>query len=264
MKNFSWLLLFLITTVSCEKKKQKECISSKIDVKFLENYLIRSDSCKTYKEYDFSRYYDEDRLLMSGYSERTDKQGEWVFFKDGNNEFTKGFFENSQPEGKWVLKNIGKVEWKVYQNLEKGYFFSYPSEWKIIESNENNSLVVFDNNTSSDFSNYTLKFIITCIKLEDLEESIESLYEGSIANLKKENMKNLKHKEIDIEDSGSDKYYEINYEELNNNVEYFSSELMFSYNDNLYLKSFSIKKSSEYDYKVLKEILETSFKVFKD
>lgn len=259
-----YIILIIGFVFSCNNKKDKNCTSKEVNAINLKKYLVLSDTCKAYRGYNYVEYYDNERLLMSGFSERSDKQGQWSFFDKENNEIVKGGFEDSQPKGEWLFESIKEVDWRIYKNLKKGYFFSYPLKWKIIESKENNSVVLFDDKTDSNFSNYNLKFVITSIKLQDLEGSIESLYESSIASLKQDKVKNLNYKEIIIEDSGANKFYEIQYDELNNKIEYFSSEFMFTYNDNLYLKSISIKKGSKYDYRVIKEIIDTSFKVFND
>jgi hypothetical protein len=246
--------------VSCKKNEEKkDCISKEINEAFLTKYLIVKDTCNTFKGLPNVKYYNNNRLLMSGFSERNDKRGNWYFYSQNEKEEVSGLFEKSQPKGKWNFKNLGELNWDIYKNSNKGYLVSYPNDWKFAESEEGNSVVIFDKNSQS-FEDYNLKMIITSVKLDEMEDSVEEIYKNTIDDFSKKGYKDIKYKKVDIDTFNE--VYELQYEELLNETKYLNTEIFYSYKKQFYILSFSIRKETVYDYSIIKEILDTSFKVY--
>jgi hypothetical protein len=264
---FFFIVVISMSIFSCKQKKtsakENDCILKEINVAYINKYLVIIDSCKTFNGFSNFKYYNNDKLLMSGFSEKNDKQGQWTFFDSKEKECLKGNFKDSQPLGTWNFKDLGELDWELYQDFDKEYYVSYPSDWKFIEWKKNNSIVIFDKMVNSDLTKYNFRFLLTSLLIDDIEGSIKSLYEESISNFKKNQVQNLNYKKIEMDDKENE-FYEIQYNILNDGIKYTNNEFMFTLGGRLYIKSVSIKKDSEYDYKIIKEILNSSFKIIKD
>lgn len=259
-------IVTLILFASCKKDLKKEdkitnCSSTKIELVFLTKYLIKTDTCNHFNKYSMSEYYNNDRLVMSGFSERISKQGKWSFFDKKSMLNVEGEFNNSQPKGTWEFKDIGDIVWETYNNLSKKYLISIPKDWVFIDAPENDRFGIFDPSVSENGS-YNLKLVITSLKLNELEGNIRSLYESTVEKFKKKKFSNIENKQVSIDDFNE--VYEIKYEEVIDNTKYYNTEFFYSFKDRFYLLSFSRNENASYDYSVVQEILETSFKMSKD
>lgn len=257
------LLILLFIIISCKENTNKNrvennCKSKRIETVFLKKYLIKTDSCNSFKIYPKVEYYFNEKKLMSGFSERNDKQGKWSFFnKEGTKEIS-GIFENSQPKGIWNFKNLETINWKLFDIKEKKFMFSAPSNWFNFGVENSESYGVIDK-YSENLDDYNLKFIVTTYKLDELEESVNELYKRTLKEFEN-NFTEIKTKQVDI--TGFNEVYEIQSIELNNGKKYLNTELIYSYKDRFYLLSLSINQKANYEYSIIKEIIETSFKVY--
>jgi len=272
MRNIFLAILF-VSFLSCSIKKkgnkidkEKACQSKVIDAVYIKKYLVITDSCKVFKGNNFVKYFDNNRLVMSGYSERNFREGKWSFFNQNKKEVVKGSFVNSEPIGIWKFNEIGTITWDVYKNLEKGYRFSFPKEWKIIFDGKNIVGLINTGNIKA----YDLLITYTSGKLSQLSTDISSsyvdlnsFYEDLISSLKKgEASKNLKYKKLNLQ--GSNEAYEVQYDFNNGNDIFFYDEILINFKDRVYFITTNINKKANYDYSIIKEIMMTSFKVYND
>ncbi|NVK53381.1 MAG: hypothetical protein HWD85_10645 [Flavobacteriaceae bacterium] len=256
-KGFILIMVTLIISCNTVMKKNK-CISKVYDTSLIQKYLVVTDSCKTFEGYNNISYYNNSRLVMSGYSERNFKQGEWSFY-NLKKEIIKGSFKNSQPIGEWKFIDIGNISWKNYQNLEKGYKFSFPKKWESSAFVDGNMIGV---SNSSNQSEQDFFVSITSGEINELNLSLED-YIKSLHNRFNDNkdVKNLKQKKIYVE--GLKDAYEFKYDTKNMGIELSSNEMIYISNDRIYAVSVIIRKGTSYDYSILKEIIMTSFKISK-
>ncbi|NVK53872.1 MAG: hypothetical protein HWD85_13130 [Flavobacteriaceae bacterium] len=257
------LFTILCFIVSCndtkEKTSKKKCLSEKIDAAFIEEYLVVTDSCKTLNGYNSVSYYSNNELIMRGYSERNFKQGEWSFY-NAKEEITKGLFKDSQPIGEWKFADIGNVSWKNYQDLEKGYKFSFPKEWESSAFVDGNMIGV---SNSSNQSEQDFFVSITSGKIDELDLSLEEYIKNLHSTLKEsKKIENFKNKRIDVE--GLKDAYEFKFDTKNMGVSLSTSELIYISSDKIHVISIIIRNGSSYDYSIVKEIIMTSFKVSND
>lgn len=246
----------LIVMSSCAKKENKQkCIYKELNTVFLTEYLIVKDTCEVFNDYPYVEYYNDDKIIMSGFSDRFTKEGEWSFFNKNEKEEVSGLFRESQPQGIWNFKNLGNLNWEVFRNPDKGFFVSLPIEWEFFRTQDGASYGVCDRD-SENLKDYNLKMIFTSIKLDQIEGSVKELYEKTIQDFEKQGFENVFYKKLDIEDL--EEAYEICYEEKEMNS--LNTELFYVGKNRLFIMSSSIKKKSLYDFSIVKEIMETSFK----
>ncbi|MCI2230454.1 hypothetical protein MC378_14840 [Polaribacter sp. MSW13] len=259
------LLIILFITISCKeninknkKTPENNCKSEKIESVFLKQYLIKTDSCNTFKEFPKVEYFFKEKILMTGFSERNYKQGKWSFFDKKGIEKTSGIFENSQPKGIWNFKDLKTINWKLFDDKDEKYIISAPSDWFYFGVENAESYGVLDK-YSKDGNDYNLKLVITSYKLDELDENVNELYNRTLKEFKN-NFTEIKSKKVDI--SEFNEVYEIQSVELNNGKRYLNTELIYSFKDRFYLISISIDEKANYEYSIIKEIMETSFKVY--
>jgi len=273
MRNIILVILF-VSFLYCSSKikgnkidKEKACQSKVIDAVYLKKYLVITDSCKVFDGNNFVKYFDNNRLVMSGYSKRNFREGKWSFFDQNEKEVIKGSFVNSQPIGIWNFNKIGTITWDVYTDLKKGYRFSFPKEWELIFDDKNNTVGLIN---TGNIKAYDLLITYTSGKLSQLStdisssyEDLNSFYEDLISSLKKRKAsKNLKYKKLNLQ--GSNEAYEVQYDFNNGNDIFVYDEILINFKDRVYFITTNINKKANYDYSIIKEIMMTSFKVYND
>ena len=180
------------------------------------------------------------------------------FYNEEGIEEISGIFENSQPKGIWNFKDLKNINWKLFDDKDEKYIVSAPSDWFYFGVEDTESYGVLDK-YSKDGNDYNLKFVITSYKLNELDESVNELYNRTLKEFKS-NFTEINSKKVDI--SEFNEVYEIQSVELNNGKKYLNTELIYSFKDRFYLLSISIDEKANYEYSIIKEIMETSFKVY--
>lgn len=243
---------------SCAKEeKKRKCIYKELNTVFLIEYLIVKDTCEVFNDYPYVEYYNDDKIIMSGFSDRFTKEGKWRFFNKNEKEEVSGLFRGSQPQGIWNFKNLGNLNWEVFRNPDKGFFVSLPVEWEFFRTQDEVSYGVCDSD-SENLKDFNLKMVFTSIKLDEIEGSVEDLYKRTVKDFESQEFKNILFKKLDIEDL--DEAYEIYYEDKE--VNSLNTELFYVGKDRLFLISSSVKENAPYDFSIVKEIIEMSFKGF--
>ncbi|WP_299711550.1 hypothetical protein [uncultured Tenacibaculum sp.] len=256
MNNITVLVLSIFFLISCEKKK---CISNEIEKAFIQEYFIETDSCDLYKGYPRTKYFKKEKILMSGFSKRNEKQGEWNFYNEKGDQVSRTIFKDSQPVSISNFNSLDSISWKVYNSLDKKYLISVPENWVLVNSSDDNNSVGIVDESVLNSGNYNFKLVITSLKIKELKESITSLYKRTVEEFKEEGVKDVINKQISIDTFNE--VYEIKYKVIIEGIEYLNRELFYSYKDRFYLLSFSKKNNISYDYSIIEEILDTSFKI---
>lgn len=260
MKNI-YLFILLVVALSCDKKTEKKnCISEKIDAVFIKKYFVETDSCDKFQNYIKVNYYDIDnkKLLMFGYSNRSTKQGKWKFFDSNQKKVSEGQFKDSEPSGIWEFNELGTINWGVYVNLEKGFRISVPKEWNVVNLEKENTIGILN---SSDLDKYDLKIAITSAPLNQLETELSVFIEETIKFFNEnENIKKIQHKKLSLIDINES--YEIQYEKSDNTGDYINKEYIYEFEGQIYIFSSSLRKNSNYDFKVIEEIIMSSYKMY--
>lgn len=257
------IFILSITTLmifSCkEEPKKNNCESRIINTIFLKKYLIVKDSCNLYKGVNKVKYYDNNRLIMSGFDDRMFKQGEWSFYDNDGKEIIKGVFIDSKPTGDWKFKSQD-ISWNIYDNENKGYAISAPKKWQLIDNDkEENTITISD---TSSIEEYNLKIDVTSASIENMNISVKGFVEETI-KLYKENeaVSNIENKKLILK--GVDVSYELQYNYNDETGNYLHKEYIYSFKGMVYILSSSLNEKSNYDYEIIDEIMLTSFKITK-
>ncbi len=257
------LLSSLLVLCSCKVEKKinlsigKKCIYKFTDAVHLKEYKLKIDSCKTLNTKVYHKYYINDTLIMEGYSDRYNKEGDWKFYNGESELTTKVKFNNSELIGISKFKNLDTISWGIFHLPNKGFRISKPKKWVVIKDDEN-TISFCDTNR---FSPPNLNISISAYHLDDVEGNIRDAYNKTISNNKNQKgIKNLRFKKVNL--LGFKEVYEIVSEEVifNQNVEV--RQILSVYKDRFYLIQITLNKSAKSDFKVLKEIIQNSFHVY--
>lgn len=104
------LIVIIGFLFSCQN--EKDCHSKIKDERTLNEYFVRIDSCKIWKDYRYHEYFSGKGLAMSGFGDRLLKQGKWSFHYDGR-EIATGEFRDGRPIGDWKSDLVNIKNWKI-------------------------------------------------------------------------------------------------------------------------------------------------------
>ena len=173
-------LLLVIFSCKFEKKTNisigKKCVFKVTDAVHLKEYKLKIDSCKTLKSKAYHKYYNNNILVMEGYSNRYHKEGEWNFYNSNNNLITRINFKNSELTGITKFKNLDTISWEKLHLSDKKFRISKPKKWVIIPENENT--LTF--NDTNGFSPPNIVVSIMSVDINELVSNVKDVYLKSI------------------------------------------------------------------------------------
>ena len=258
------VFICLVTFYSCKFEKKinisigEKCIYNFTDAVYLKEYKLKIDSCKTLKSKAYHKYYSDNILVMEGYSDRYDKQGEWSFYSSKNELITKIKFQDSELVRASKFKNLDTISWTKLHISNKKFRIAKPKKWIAITEDENT--ITF--NDTNAFSPPNITISIMSVDINDIIGNVKDVYLKTIKSFKTSSSgKNMRHKELDI--IGDNKTYEFNFEEKTYDLDYIITQTLIDSNDRFYILTTTKRKGSLKDYSVIEEIIKNSFKIIK-
>lgn len=220
---------------SCQN--EKDCHSKIKDDRTLNEYFVKIDSCKIWKNYCYHEYFSSKGLAMSGYGDRLFKQGEWSFYYSGK-KIATGEFRDGKPIGTWESDLVNVKNWKIIKGGTNDFEISIPSSWWNDNSEDSKFSILTSINKES-VKDVNLNIVVTDYDLS-ISEYITK-HNDTLNNLGY--IKELDYKELFTE--GFNEVYQRKFKiEQENNETLVFQTLFGQKTDN---KVFVITVSSKYD-----------------